>query len=271
MNAHPPLTLGIDAIGLLAPGLPDWSAALPVMRGLQAWQATPLTVPAPQRLAAAERRRVGATTRLALACIEQMFAQAADADPATVATVFAASSGDGDNCHALCEALAQADRLVSPTRFTNSVHNAPAGYWSIAAGARVPSSSLCAFDGSFCAGLLEAGVQALATGQAVALVSSEVPYPEPIHSTRPLAAPFAVALLLRPPGTSARLARIELGSLDEDACDALPDAGLEGLRQGVPAARSLPLLAAIAGDRPALVRLEALDGQSLPVKVLPCA
>lgn len=265
------LTLGIDAIGLLAPGLPDWSAAQPVLDGRQRWQSTPLAIPAPQRLPAAERRRVGNATRLALAAVEQMFANAATVDPATVATVFASSSGDGDNCHALCEALAQPDPLVSPTRFTNSVHNAPAGYWSIAAGVRAPSNSLCAFDASFSAGLLEAGVQAIASGQPVALISSEVPYPAPIAAARPLAAPFGVALLLTPPGAPARLARIELGALGEQPPDRLgDDAGLETLRTGVPAARCLPLLAAIAARRACTVRLEALDGQSLPVEVRPC-
>ncbi|MBN9430586.1 MAG: beta-ketoacyl synthase chain length factor [Burkholderiales bacterium] len=265
------LTLGIDAIGLLAPGLPDWATAQSVLGGHQPWQNTPPLIPAPQRLPAAERRRVGNATRLALAAVEQMFAHAAPVDPATVATVFASSSGDGDNCHALCEALAQPEPLVSPTRFTNSVHNAPAGYWSIAAGVRAPSNSLCAFDGSFSAGLLEAGVQAIASGQPVALISSEVPYPEPIHATRPLAAPFGLALLLTPPAAPTRLARIELHALAEQAHDRLDDEGLEALRSSVPAARCLPLLAAIAAGRWGTVRLEALDGQSLPVKVLPCA
>ena len=112
---------------------------------------------------------------------------------------------------------------------------------------------------------------AIASGQPVALISSEVPYPEPIHATRPLAAPFGLALLLTPPAAPTRLARIELHALAEQAHDRLDDEGLEALRSSVPAARCLPLLAAIAAGRWGTVRLEALDGQSLPVKVLPCA
>ena len=38
--------------------------------------------------------------------------------------------------HEICETLATAERQVSPTRFHNSVHNAPAGYWSIATQSR---------------------------------------------------------------------------------------------------------------------------------------
>ena len=66
------------------------------------------------------------------------------ADVAT--TVFTSASGDPETCHALCEALASPERLVSPTRFTNSVHNAPAGYWHIAAQSRCAAAVAAAQD-----------------------------------------------------------------------------------------------------------------------------
>ena len=51
----------------------------------------------------------------------------------------------------------RATAQLSPTRFHNSVHNAPAGYWGIATGAHGPHRlRLCAYDASFAAGLLEA-------------------------------------------------------------------------------------------------------------------
>ena len=62
-------------------------------------------------------------------------------------------------CHEICQALALAAREVSPTRFANSVHNAAAGYWSIATGSMMESNVLCAFDASFVAGLLDAMTQ----------------------------------------------------------------------------------------------------------------
>ena len=48
----------------------------------------------------------------------------------------------GDTIHAVCTALTEPDYPVSPTRFSNSVHNAPAGYWSIAAKVRRLRSSM---------------------------------------------------------------------------------------------------------------------------------
>ena len=96
----------------------------------------------------------------------------------------------------LCETLAGADRQISPTRFTNSVHNAPAGYWHIAVGSRAASTSLSAYDGSFAAGLVEALAQVVASGEPVLLVALDVPYPEPPHRLRPLPNHAGVALLL---------------------------------------------------------------------------
>ena len=99
--------------------------------------------------------------------------------------MFSSSGGDGDNCHEICEVLASDDRQISPTRFHNSVHNAPAGYWSIASGAMATSSVLCAFDASFGAGLLEALAQVVVDDTRGVLLAYDTAYPEPLYSARP--------------------------------------------------------------------------------------
>ena len=96
--------------------------------------------------------------------------------------VFSFSGGDGDNCHEICAALASSERLISPTRFHNSVHNAAAGYWSIAYGCTRASTSLCADDASFGAGLLEALAQLACGAPAVLLVAYDVDYPPPLYA-----------------------------------------------------------------------------------------
>ena len=50
----------------------------------------------------------------------------------------------------------------------------------------------------------------------------------------------------------------------------MDDATLEALRSGNQAARSLPLLAAIARQRNTLVRLEYLEDQYVLIRVRPC-
>lgn len=269
----------VESVALIGPGLPDWQGSLAVLRGEAPYgalsPASAAVVATPQRLPAAERRRVGLSVKLAIAVAEQAFAGWPDR-MASTATVFTSSGGDGDNCHALCEALTATEPMVSPTRFTNSVHNAAAGYWSIAVGATGPSSSLCAFDASFCAGLIEAAMFAVAEQEPVALIAYDVRYPEPLHSKRPITAAFGAALILAPASVGAAagrrtgLATLELAEYSQGSGDRLADPALEALRVGVPAARCLPLLAAIAGQRPAGVSLDAFPGQVLRIEVLPC-
>jgi hypothetical protein len=177
--------------------------------------------------------------------------------------VFTASGGDPINCHILCETLATPERAVSPTRFTNSVHNAAAGYWHIAAASTAASTSLGAFDDSFEAGLIEAMSQCAAGHTPVLLVAADQPYPEPLHAKRPLADVFALGLLLKP---GAGACSLQLGVAEDGLADACcDDAGLDSLRLGVPAARALPLLQAIARGATSTWRLAAWAGMALGV------
>ena len=262
------LEVHVIGIGLLGPGLPSWAQAQVLLCEPAGWHTAATVVPPPARLPATERRRAGTLVKASLVVADEAVAgvgvgvgvhAGTGVDVATLATVFTSSTGDPLNCHLLCEALALPQRAVSPTRFTNSVHNAPAGYWHIAAASRAPSTSLAAFDASFGAGLLEAAVQCQATQAPVLLVACDVPYPEPLHTLRPLADVFAVALLLAPGG-----GRLLTLKLDGDAADTTcKHAGLEALRAGIPAARALPLLQALAQGAAARVVLEGAPGLAM--------
>jgi Beta-ketoacyl synthase, N-terminal domain len=258
------LEVRVTGIGLLGPGLADWTAGAALLRDPSTWLRTATVVPPPQRMPATERRRAGTVVKASIVVADEALA-GSGVDAATLATVFTSSTGDPLNCHLLCEALAAPERMVSPTRFTNSVHNAPAGYWHIAAASRAPSTSLAAFDASLAAGLLEAAVQCQATQAAVLLVASDVPYPEPLHALRPVADSFALAMLLQPAGGAGRGLRVEL--TPESAVTVCTHDGLEELRLTIPAARGLPLLQALAGSAAADIVLEGLPGMSLRLKV----
>ena len=268
MTECPPrLQATVRAIGVLGPGLRDWPSTAAVLTGREPYAPAPTEPPPPVTLPPAERRRVGATVRLALS-VAQQAAAAADVDAAQLATVFAASGGDGAICHEICSTLASNDRQISPTRFHNSVHNAPAGYWSIAMRSTAPSTALSAYDGSFAAGLLEALAQLMTRAAPVLLVSYEIAYPEPLHAKRPLAAAFACALLLEPRAGTGSGPCIEAAVVQEP-CDTLADDALESLRRGVPSARGLPLLRQLAhGDRGRVV-IDYLPDLQLALRVAP--
>ena len=251
----------IQGIGLLGPGLPNWPDSQATLRGEQAHRFELTVLPAPPRLPPAERRRAGAVIRLAMAVAEEAVAHA-DLDPQTLATVFSSSGGEGANCHSLCETLASPNPLISPTRFTNSVHNAASGYWHIAVGCRHTSTSLCAYDGSFGAGLIEAATLMHINAEPLLLVAYDLPYPEPLNSVRPLADNFGMALVLTPAPTSRSIAELRVEPLPArlaSTLDSCGDASLDALRTGMPAGAGLPLLQGLARGVDAGPRELALD------------
>lgn len=269
MTTGASLVAWVEGIGLIGPGLDDWPHAAAVLRGERAYAAAKCALPVPPALPPAERRRTGAAVRVALAAATAAI-EAAQRPAATLPTVFSASGGDGDNCHAICEVLASSERFISPTRFHNSVHNAPAGYWSIAARAMAPSTSLAAFDASFAAGLLESVVQVRASGEPCLLIAYDTAYPEPLYAKRPIPDAFAVALVLAPERSARALSQLTL-ALADGAAERCDDPALEALRASNPAARALPLLAALARMRTAEVVVDYLGPPQLAVRLEPAA
>ena len=260
------LAARVAGVGLLGPGLASWAEARKLLSDPRTYEPTATVIPSPDVLPAVERRRAGKCVRLALA---SGLAAAADAgrDARDLAAIFTSSTGDGENLHSICESLASDDRLISPTRFHNSVHNAPAGYWGIATGAMHPSDCVAAYDASFAAGLLEAVARVSTDASLDALlISYDAPYPEPLFSTRPVAGSFAVALVLGADDGKHSGPALSI-TTSTPPCDRMPDARLEAVRAGIPAARSLPLLALLASGTPGRVVLEYLDGLALAIEV----
>lgn len=259
------MRIGITSVGVIAPGLAGWPAARDILRGAAGYEPAPLPKIVPAWLPARERRRATRSISLALGAAEETMATPERAR--SVPAVFACSGGDTDVIDTLCCTLLAPERPVSPAQFHNSVHNAPAGYWSIAIGDLAATVSLSAYDASFGAGLLEA-LGLLADGaKAALLVAYDVPPPPAIWPFRPLHAPFAVGLALSAdPAAGASLDfRLERGRPE----DTMDDPGLERLRAGNPAARALPLLHALALERPGEVVLPYLPGQALCLEHAP--
>lgn len=257
----------LDGIGIKGPGLDNWPAARPILAGSVVYEARPLVVAAPPSLPPAERRRTGLAIKVALAVGEEAVA-AGGLDVKQLATVFSSSGADNDNCDAICKVLASEDRSISPTRFHNSVHNAPAGYWGIASGAMTPATVLCAHDASFGAGLLEAMTQVAVERMGTLLITYDMPYPEPLHAKRPLPSAFGIALALMPERSAQSLVRIEL-ELSDAAPDTLADPALEVLRRAIPAARGLPLLQCVARGEACRSVLDYLAPLSLALTIEP--
>ena len=255
---------GIAATG---PGFENWDTLRSHFSGGTALNPDFMPCPEGAILQGVERRRASTTVKLAVD-VAQGALQQSGMKAEDLALVFASSNGDTNTIHYLCEALATPERIVSPMRFHNSVHNAPVGYWSIASGSMQPSSSLCALSNTFAAALVEAAAQCLAEDVPVLLAVFDTPFPEPLYPFTPGHLPFGVAMVLDANPRSS-LAGMTI-TIDRDAGLAttqMDDPLLEALRCDSSASRSLPLLAAVASPAAQQVVLDYAEDLWLKVSV----
>jgi len=261
----------VDGIGILGPGFAGWPVSRAVLAGEAPWLGGETQEPSAAILPPNERRRSSALVRWAMHVAEEALRHA-DQDPRALPTVFASSGGETGVLDEICRSLASSERVLSPTLFHHSVHNAAAGYWGIATGAQRSSTSLSCYDSSFGSGLLEAAAYAEVEQAPVLLVAYDLPPPPALFPARPLTAGFAVALVLcdRPSGRNLARLKLHLEDVPGGAPDTLGDPRIEALRCGNPAARALPLLTAIARRRQTGVRLDYFEEQCLSIEVSPC-
>lgn len=255
----------IEAIGLFAPGFSGWNEGRKVLSGEVPYAHAPLPRYKPALLTGNEKRRATNSVRIAFGACENVIGDRLE-EAASLASVFVSCGGDYGVHDQICRGLLQDQIMLSPTQFHNSVHNAPAGYWSIATGSCAPSVSLSAFDCSVSAGLMEALPLVSLEEQAALLVFSDGQTSEPMWATRKVEEAFAAAFWLTPTKTPGSIARLELVLEDNSVQDSpcrLPE--LEKLRVGNPAARVLPLLEGLARGVSLPLHFSTASGQCVKV------
>jgi len=235
------LQISVEGVGLWSPQLAHFDALRRLLAGET--PAAPAARPDASTLSPNERRRAPESVLVAIEAAAQAISMSGRGGE-NLACVFASAYGDQATTDYMCRVLAGTPTELSPTRFHNSVHNAAAGYWTIATGCRAPSSAVCAGYASFGAGLLEAAVLACAEQRAVLLVCSDVAGMGPLGELTGCSAAFGCALVLSPASrTGAQLRLAMTASAPSHA--PLPAACVAWM-QGNPSAACLPLLAMLA-------------------------
>ncbi|MFS8370661.1 beta-ketoacyl synthase chain length factor [Acetobacter indonesiensis] len=259
----------VQGLSVWGPGLSGWPHAERVLRGEDTWQDGPVTPSPAQCLPANERRRSGPLTRLALAVAEEA-CQQSGLQPSSLRGVFACSNGDGAIVHSILSAITTEGGEVSPTQFHNSVHNAPAGYWTIGHHTHVPAVALGCYDWSFAQGLLKAVAECLVEKMPTVLVVYDLPIPGPIGKARVTENPFGCAFVLQPDTTQSGICVLDI-TYDATTTqqDEVTHPDLMKLAPTNPAARALPLLEKIASRTEGTVKMACLPG-SLSIAVTPC-
>jgi hypothetical protein len=264
------MQLFINGIGICGPGLAGWEQACEVFLAIRPYCQEDLSQPAPTFLPPNELRRSSEVVKWSLQVAHEAL-QHNHVSAHDITTVFTTSGGESAILQQLCLALATTERVISPTLFHHSVHNAAAGYWSIGIESHQPSVSLSCYDSSFGGGLIEAGTYICVNSWPVLLVAYDLPPPPPLYTARPLAAPFATALLFSSQQFSHSLAQLSIQLVQGTGKETrMAEASLEILRKGNPAARALPLLSAIAKGKKTQVSMSYLDDNQLLIDVTPC-
>ncbi len=187
----------IDGIALWASRLPGWDIARAVLRDETSAPSDAAPRPAPSVLPPTERRRAPDTVAIALD-VALRATEAAGADPRLTPSVFASTHGDLAISDYMCETLASTPTQISPTKFHNSVHNAAAGYWTIATGSHAPYTALTAHRHTFGEAWLEAAAQVNCEHTRVLLVIFDIQARGPLATVTPSSGLFAAGLVLAP-------------------------------------------------------------------------
>jgi hypothetical protein len=192
--------LALVGLGIWSPAFANWQA---FTTGLvsRKW---PIDVALqPNLIPSRERRRAPQLVKMAVEVMDQACTMAG-LKPDDVATVFSSAMGDMQITDYVCAALAQTPKLISPTRFHNSVHNAAPGYWSIATGSFSPANAVSAFQYTSTMAFLEAAIQATEEDTPVLLVTQELAAPPVLMDICPSKNHFSSAFLLIPPAMTKR-------------------------------------------------------------------
>ena len=88
VSPAPPITVFVEGIGLLGPGISDWPLGRQYLAGELPYQSTRSVLPLPMALPAAERRRAGAVLG-ELPCVQNSPAPRKRKSPAPAKTLVA--------------------------------------------------------------------------------------------------------------------------------------------------------------------------------------
>lgn len=180
----------------------SWGAWSPQYQRANEWLNWPTTasddsaiqsaVPKLAHVPAMQRRRLSKLTKIILEAVSQC------APPEQCRSVFASQHGEINRTVGLLHDIV-AKQPLSPTGFSQSVHNTASGIFSILTGNQAPSTSIAAGKNTFSQAFIEAYGQLHADPDPLLLAYADEPVPQVYRQfTSEPEWPIAVALMLAP-------------------------------------------------------------------------
>jgi hypothetical protein len=257
----------IEGIGAWLRGATDWNTLRATLRGEQGLREDAPSKPAASTLPPAERRRAPEAVLLAAEVAGQACSMA-NREPSSMPCVFASTHGELSITDYMCATLSVAPRELSPTKFHNSVHNAPAGYWTIATHCEHASNAITGWHTSFGAGLLEAAALVAAEQTPVLFAAYDTASSGPLAEMTRTTQPFGSAFVLAPvngSGTPSIALRLRSGGTF-DPLPLPPSLGAPAADNPLNA-HALAFLHVLAQDSRARLTLPAASGLLLDMEV----
>lgn len=260
----------VHGLGAFGPGFENWQDLQNLLAG-HGGNDDALKAPKPAVIPANERRRAPLAVRIAVETASQAIAMS-DIPATEAACVFASGLGDTDLTDYMCKVLAGPDKQLSPTKFHNSVHNAAAGYWTIATHCRQPANSIAGLGYSVSIALLEGMVQCITEQRPVLLAFYDTATSQVLSRLFSNEQAFGFAMLISPSDDTGLATRLDAKTvtLAQPKWPTLNTAQLEHLYAANPAAKSLCLAKALTAAPASKLSLPLSQGSALEIDVKPC-
>ncbi|NMH60661.1 beta-ketoacyl synthase chain length factor [Alteromonas ponticola] len=190
------LTCKVASLGAWGSYFDSWATLQQLMQG-GALPDAKNKGPKPEVIPPNERRRAPLPVRLAVESSWQA-TQSAGVTPDALTCVFVSGLGDTDLTDYMCKVLASEHKELSPTKFHNSVHNAPAGYWTISTKTMRAANSVAGFEQSVSLTLLEAMIQCESESVPLLVTFYDAPVADVLSPLLANQEPFAFSLVIYP-------------------------------------------------------------------------
>ena len=254
--------LGIGAWG---PGFNNWSDLSNLLAG-RSIELEKTKGPKPEVIPANERRRAPLPVRLAVESSWQACQNAA-IDPSQLASVFVSGLGDTQLTDYMCRTLAGDNKVLSPTKFHNSVHNAAAGYWTISTGCMQAANSVAGFEQSISLTLMDGVIQSNAEQRPILITVYDAPSSSVLRDLLHNDVAFSASIIVAPVDSTSAQPAYSSVLIEEQSSwpDLASNEALEHCYSVNPAAKILPLLKMVTQDNNKDLCLPISDQTSLNI------
>jgi len=260
----------IQSIGVAGSHFKTWKELQAVFNGTNALSDEPSEIFKTTILKPNEARRTSVTIKMVLQAAEETLSQSAFTAN-QLFSVFISSDGDPNILQSICQELATEDKFISPTQFHNSVHNAPAGYWSIGHQAMKGANSLACGDSSLAGGLVEASSLLDAGEDAILLVCFDLKSPSPLNSARAINYSLAHSMIITQDQQAESICAVDFDiKSNADDVSIMQNAALSDYCNDSPASRGLPFLEALASPEAKNIVLHYSSSLVLDLNMFPC-